>query len=442
MRKIVAMAVVGLISLSTMAGFAAERETLESLRGKAVKDSVDLLAIDAGILTLEENVQSLYSSASDIWDLYDAYQKYEELYDKGVNGLTILPLIPIPPEATEEEKALIEGQNQQIELNNQLVGAYQQLQQLFFGLYGITSPSLSEEQIYDNFIYIATVMPMNLSGQANLLKIDRQRAEAGIKNGVETLWWNLGALRNQKTLTDVYSLLIKRQLEITEKKLTLGQASQLELDAKKVDYEQALANQRALDRGLENLEYRLRHLAGIAYHEAFSADITPVITASQNLKTYEEYLRLAQRTRVDAIRALKVVDMVKQEEAVMSSYISDVNSVKRLEVRLRRLEAEENYQKLLKALDSEIFGLYHDALTAKEELEAFGLKLQLANLDLKRIQALYNQGYLSQIDFEGARLMLVQAQIAYESAKYQYTLKLQQLDYAVTYGGSTGGVMQ
>lgn len=441
MKRIGALLLAGLVSITSLVSFSATNETLEGLKEKAVKDSVDLLAIDAGILTLEENIQSLQSSASDLWELYDAYQSYEELYDQGVNKLIEIPLIPIPPGATDEQIAEINAQNEKIKLNNQLVAAYKQLQQLFLGLYGITTPSLSEEQIYDNFIYYTTVLPMNLSGQASLLKIDRQRAEAGIRNGIETLWWNLGALRSQNTLTQTYSLLVKHQLAITEKKLSLGQASELDLDAKKVDYEQALSNQRALERGTENLEYSLRQLAGIPFSEDFYVTVTPVVTASQNLKNFDEYFRLAQRTRVDAIRALKTLDMVKQEEAVMSSYISDANSTKRLEVRLRRLEAESQYQKILKSLDAEIYGLYSDALTARETMEMSALNQQLATLDLKRIQALYAQGYLSQIDFEGARLMLVQAQINYENSKYQYRLKLQQLEHAVTYGGSTGGGM-
>ena len=442
MKRFVALVLAGIVSLSSIPAFSAEQETLAGLKDKAINASVDLLAIDSGIMTLEENIQSLYNNASDLWELYDAYQKYKELYDKGVNNLTILPLIPIPPGATDEQIAIIEVQNQQITVNNQLVSAYQQLQQLFLGIYGITTPSLSDEQIYDNFIYYTTILPMNLSGQVSLLRIDRQRAEASIKNGVETLWWNLGALRNQSNLTSVFSLLVKRQLTGLEKKYSLGQASQIELDSKRIDYDQALANEKALERGIENLKYRLRHLAGLPFEETFSAVISPIISFNQVLKSYEDYFRLAQRSRVDAIRALKALDLIKQEERVMSSYISDPNNIKRLEVKLRRLEAEETYQGLLKALDAEIYGLYHEALTAKEDMETAALKQQLATLDINRIKALYERGYLSQLDFEGARLMLVQAQISYESAKYQYLLKFQQLNHAVTYGGSAGGGMQ
>ena len=442
MKRFVALVLAGIVSLSSIPAFSAEQETLAGLKDKAINASVDLLAIDSGIMTLEENIQSLYNNASDLWELYDAYQKYKELYDKGVNNLTILPLIPIPPGATDEQIAIIEVQNQQITVNNQLVSAYQQLQQLFLGIYGITTPSLSDEQIYDNFIYYTTILPMNLSGQVSLLRIDRQRAEASIKNGVETLWWNLGALRNQSNLTSVFSLLVKRQLTGLEKKYSLGQASQIELDSKRIDYDQALANEKALERGIENLKYRLRHLAGLPFEETFSAVISPIISFNQVLKSYEDYFRLAQRSRVDAIRALKALDLIKQEERVMSSYISDPNNIKRLEVKLRRLEAEEAYQRLLKALDAEIYGLYHEVLTAKEDMETTALKQQLATLDINRIKALYERGYISQIDFEGARLMLVQAQIVYESSKYQYLLKVQQLNHAVTYGGSAGGGMQ
>ena len=441
LKRFAVMILVACICLSFNISYATESETLETLKSKAVSDSVDLLAIDSGILTLQENITSLRSNSAEIWELYDAYQKYKDLYNKGAHRLVMLTPIPIPPDADPVLAEELRIKNEQIVLNNQLVVAYQQLNQLFFNLFGIRTPSLTEEQIYDNFIYYSTVLPNNLNGQIDLLRIDRQRAEAGFKNGVETLWWNIGALRSQRRLTEDYRLLVRQQLTAVEKRFSLGRASEIEVELKKYDFEQALSNQKALERAIENLEYRLRHLSGIPFSEEFQVAISAPDYQDEALKSFEEYLRLAKRTRVDAIRALSSLYTLKQEENLMSVFITDPGHIRRLEVRQRRMEAEQQYQQLIKALDAEIFQLYHEALSAKESIILAEQNLRLATTDLSRLRALFSQGYLSEVDYEGARLMLVQAQINLENAKYQYALKVQQLNHSVTYGGSMGGAM-
>jgi outer membrane protein TolC len=324
-------------------------------------------------------------------------------------------------------------------VNNQIKLAYMKLQATFQALYGISTPSLTQEQIYTNFISTADVLPLQLIGQSNNLRIDRQRAEASIRNGVETLWWNLGSLRVQKNLTEDYALLVKAQLNLTEVQYKLGKASQLDLDMKKLELETARSNDRRMEREIENLELRLRDLAGLEYAEDFSVSITAYNTASVTLLSYEDYMRLALRTRVDAIRALQTIDVIRQEENIMSAYITDAANAKRREVRLRRLEAEQAYNKLIRSLDAEIYGVYDGAVSAKENLDTMQLRFFLAKKDLARLKALFDQGYLSAINYEGAKLSLTQAEINYENAQYQFNLKIQQLNHIVTYGGSTGG---
>jgi hypothetical protein len=413
-----------------LSSFADYNETLDTLKSKAVSASVDLLSVDSGLMTLQENLARVLDARGQLRELYDAYKQYRELYEKGAHLLVMLD--PALPGLTPE-------QIQQIMVNNQIKLAYMKLQATFQALYGISTPSLTQEQIYTNFISTADVLPLQLIGQSNNLRIDRQRAEASIRNGVETLWWNLGSLRVQKNLTEDYALLVKAQLNLTEVQYKLGKASQLDLDMKKLELETARSNDRRMEREIENLELRLRDLAGLEYAEDFSVSITAYNTASVTLLSYEDYMRLALRTRVDAIRALQTIDVIRQEENIMSAYITDAANSKRREVRIRRLEAEQAYNKLIRFLDAEIYGVYDGVVSAKENLDAMQLRFFLAKKDLARLKALFDQGYLSAINYEGAKLSLTQAEINYENAQYQFNLKIQQLNHIVTYGGSTGG---
>jgi outer membrane protein TolC len=341
----------------------------------------------------------------------------------------------LPPETPPE-------QIQQIMIQNQIAQAYLILQQTFLQLYGISSPSLTSEQIYDNFIFTMDVLPLQLIGQMNNLRIDRQRAVASIKNGVETMWWNLGSLRNQKLLTENYAELVGIQLTTVQNKYNLGQAAEIELSTKKHELDSAKTNDLRLEREVENLEYRLRSLAGLDFSEPFSVSISPGNTVTQKLLTFEDYQRLAVRTRVDAIKAQQTLDTIRHEESVMSGYITIENHIRRREIRLKRLEAEQALSSLKRDLAAQVFELYHDAMTAKEAFDTASSSLQLAMLERNRYKALFDQGYLSRVDYEGTQMVLTQAYIQYESAKYQYAMKLQQLNHAVIYGGSTGGAFQ
>lgn len=435
MKRSVVFILMFILTLSPFQSFSAETETLETLKVKAVADSADLLAIDNGIETLRENLTKVLDAREQLRELYDAYKQYQDLYAKGAHRIVIVDVTTLPPETPPE-------QIQQIMIQNQIAQAYLILQQTFLQLYGITSPSLTSEQIYDNFIFTMDVLPLQLIGQMNNLRIDRQRVEASIKNGVETLWWNLGSLRNQKLLTENYAELVGIQLTAVQNKFNLGQAAEIELSTKKHELDSAKTNDLRLEREVENLEYRLRSLAGLDFSDPFSVSISPGNTITQKMLTFEDYQRLAVRTRVDAIRAQQTLDTIRHEESVMSGYITNENHIRRREIRLKRLETEQALSSLKRDLDAQVFELYHDAMTAKEAYDTASNSLQLAMLERNRYKALFDQGYLSEVDYEGTQMALTQAYIQYESAKYQYAMKLQQLNHAVIYGGSTGGAFQ
>lgn len=428
MKKITALFIGVILFLTPLSGFSAEKETLETLKSKAVDASVELVLLDSGLETIKENLRQILDAREQLQELSDAYAQYEELYNMGAHLIPDYdPLNPDSPTNPTPE---------QIELKN----AYLVLQNTFQTLYGITAPTLTEDQKYINFIKPIEVIPLRLESQRDALRIDRQRTVASIGNGVETLWWNLGSLRVQMNVTDAYLNLVKVQLDAQELRLKLGLSSVIELDSKKLEFETASTNLRRINREIENLEYRLRNLAGLNFNEAFSAVITAEPSTSEALFPYDAYMRLALRTRVDAIKALRAIDVVKQEEEIIEDYISASSSLERKEVAIRLLEAEQNYAKLINSLDSEIYEVYDGAMSAKENLNTMELRYNLALAERARSEAFFNQGYLSSVDFEGAKLMLIQAEINLENSKYQYNLKLQELYHTVTYGGSMGGL--
>jgi hypothetical protein len=424
LKKIIALITSFIIMVSVMPVYAEEAINLEMLKQRSVDASVDLLTIDSGILTLQDNLDKVMDASQKLHELHDLYKQYKFLYDSGAH------LIPNPlttPGLTQ----------QQIDTYY----AYWALQQTFLNFLGIITPSLTEEEIYKNFIYTADVVPIQMIGQINNLRIDRLRAEAAIRNGVGTLWWNSGLIKQQWGLLSEFERLLGQQYEVDTKRLELGQISELELSRKKIELEIAKKNKIRIEREIENMGYRLRSMAGYEFNDSFNPFILAPNISEMKLLSFDEYKILATRTRADAIRALQVVDTTRQEERMIRNYVSNPDSGIRREAKLKRLEAEESYQKLIQNLDYEIYAQYIKTVSAKEHYEAMQMKQHLSVLEHNRIKALYNQGYMSAIDFESAKLALTQASINFENSKFQYVLQYQQLNQLVNYGVGIGGTM-
>lgn len=452
MKKLIAIVLsLALMPFGASAGFSAEDETLETLKEKAVASSVDLLAMTQGMETLMENLEDLQDSEEDITAFYEAYQTYEKLHKAGA-GLIPDPLPEVPdtetPSDTEEPGESTDpgtGEDpadppsppaptpEQIAMKQ----AYLQLQALFLDRLGIATPSLSDEEIYDNFIYPVEVLPNKLIDQYASLRIDRERVTSMLEGGVEALWWNMGALGTQKRLIEEYVGLLEVQLKADTVRFEVGKISELQFEAKKLELEVTQRDQLRLDRESENLDYRMRSLAGIEFKEPFSVKLLPITIAGDEIKSYEVLLTESLRTRADAIRALRQVFSIRQELDVMEEWFDDDEPRYRA-VEMSLLRAEEAYDATVRSVDAELYAAYDAALTKKEALENARGSYDMAMLDLDRVKALHSVGYVSDVDLTGAEMGLKQALLALESSVYQYNLAQQTLARTVQYGAGTG----
>jgi len=210
LKKLIAIVIC--LALTPFGAFAAEGETLETLKVKAVASSVDLLAMEQGMETLMENLEAVQDKEEDIVAAYEAYQTYERLHRAGAGLIPdpnplLDPLDPLNP--TPEQIAMKQ--------------AYLKLQAMFFNLFGIQTPSLNDEEIYDNFIYPVDVLPNKLMDQYASLRIDKDRVTSMLEGGVEALWWNMGSLDTQKRLIEEYVSLLQVQLGAEAARFSGGQ---------------------------------------------------------------------------------------------------------------------------------------------------------------------------------------------------------------------------
>ncbi|SCZ79036.1 TolC family protein [Acidaminobacter hydrogenoformans] len=474
MKKLIAIVLsLALTPFGAAAGFSAEAETLESLKEKAVASSVDLLAMTQGMETLMENLEDLQDSEEGITEFYEAYKTYERLHKAGAGlipdpppvvpepevpgetedpaapgeavdpGAAEDPLEPEAPGTPEDPAAPPVPPSPPVPTPEQIAmkQAYLQLQALFLDRLGIATPSLSDEEIYDNFIYPVEVLPNKLIDQYASLRIDRERVTSMLEGGVEALWWNMGALGTQKRLIEEYVSLLEVQLEADKVRYSLGKISELQFEAKNLELEVTQRDQVRLDRESENLDYRMRSLAGIEFKEPFSVKLLPITVSGGEIKTYEALLTESLRTRADAIRALRQVFSIRQELDVMEEWFDDDEPRYRA-VEMSLLRAEEAYEATVRSVDADLYAAYDAALTKKEALENARGSYDLAMLDLDRVKALHSVGYVSDVDLTGAEMGLKQALLALESSVYQYNLAHQTLDRTVQYGSGTGGMGQ
>lgn len=428
MKKLIAIALC--LVLTPFGAFAAEGETLETLKQKAVTSSVDLLAMEQGMETLMENLDSIQDREEEIVAAYEAYQTYERLHRAGAGLIPdpnpLDPLDPMNP--TPEQIAMKQ--------------AYLQLQAMFLNLFGIQTPSLNDEEIYDNFIYPVEVLPTKLMDQYASLRIDKERVTSMLEGGVEALWWNMGSLGTQKRLIEEYVSLLQVQLGAETARYQVGKISELQLETKRLDLDIAMRDQVRLDRESENLDYRMRSLAGLEFKEPFSAKLLPITETSGGLKTYEAYLTESLRTRADAIRALRQVYSIRQEIDVMEDIIEDDDHPRRKAIRMDLLRAEEAYDAAVRSVDAELYAAYDVTLTKQEALLNARSSYYISVLDLNRVKALHSVGYVADVDLIGAEMGQKQALLALESSIYQYNLAYQTLIRTVRYGSGTGGMAQ
>lgn len=428
MKKLIAIALC--LVLTPFGAFAAEGETLETLKQKAVTSSVDLLAMEQGMETLMENLDSIQDREEEIVAAYEAYQTYERLHRAGAGLIPdpnpLDPLDPMNP--TPEQIAMKQ--------------AYLQLQAMFLNLFGIQTPSLNDEEIYDNFIYPVEVLPTKLMDQYASLRIDKERVTSMLEGGVEALWWNMGSLGTQKRLIEEYVSLLQVQLGAETARYQVGKISELQLETKRLDLDIAMRDQVRLDRESENLDYRMRSLAGLEFKEPFSAKLLPITETSGGLKTYEAYLTESLRTRADAIRALRQVYSIRQEIDVMEDIIEDDDHPRRKAIRMDLLRAEEAYDAAVRSVDAELYAAYDVTLTKQEALLNARSSYDISVLDLNRVKALHSVGYVADVDLIGAEMGQKQALLALESSIYQYNLAYQTLIRTVRYGSGTGGMAQ
>lgn len=428
MKKLIAIVIC--LALTPFGAFAAEGETLETLKQKAVASSVDLLAMEQGMETLMENLDAIQDKEEDIVAAYEAYQTYERLHRAGAG------LIPDPNPLDPEDP--LNPTPEQIAMKQ----AYLQLQAMFLKLFGIQTPSLNDEEIYDNFIYPVDVLPNKLMDQYASLRIDKERVTAMLEGGVEALWWNMGSLGTQKRLIEEYVSLLQVQLGAETSRFQVGKISELQLEAKRLDLDIAMRDQVRLDRESENLDYRMRSLAGLEFKEPFSVKLLPITETNGGLKTYEAFLTESLRTRADAIRALRQVYSIRQEIDVMEDIIEDDDHPRRKAIRMDLLRAEEAYEATVRSVDAELYAAYDATLTKQEALLNARSSYDISVLDLNRVKALHSVGYVADVDLIGAEMGQKQALLALESSIYQYNLAYQTLIRTVRYGSGTGGMTQ
>jgi len=428
LKKLIAIVIC--LALTPFGAFAAEGETLETLKVKAVASSVDLLAMEQGMETLLENLEVLQDMEEGIEAFYQSYQRYETLHRMGAGLIPDPdPLDPLNPSNPTLEQMALKAE-------------YIILKRLFNDKLGIDSPSLNDEEIYDTFIYPVEVQPNKLMDQYASLRIDKDRVTSMLEGGVEALWWNMGSLGTQKRLIEEYVSLLQVQLGAEAARFQVGKISELQLEAKRLDLDIAMRDQVRLDRESENLDYRMRSLAGLEFNEPFSVKLLPITETNGGLKTYEAFLTESLRTRADAIRALRQVFTIRQEIGVMEDIIEDDDHPRRKAIRMDLLRAEEAYEATVRSVDAQLYAAYDATLTKQEALLNARSSYDISVLDLNRVKALHSVGYVADVDLIGAEMGQKQALLALESSIYQYNLAYQTLIRTVRYGSGTGGMTQ
>lgn len=352
---------------------------LASAKKLAVNNSDSIKQLDKAIEQLEKGHLQAMEGKKAAESYYGQYLEFKKMYEEGA-----------PTSGLDKT-------------------AYQMYSAMFGG-----RPTLSNADIYNQFITPIEITHFNVYYQMDGLKKDRNLAIMAIESGVVKLFDGIASTEKSVALTQAYLKLSETQLNQANVKFKLGSISEVELYKTKKNYEKAQVEYKKQVSNLEGLKQDLFALCVIPYGQ------NPEIIKSTEHLTLNttDFDRLSEAMKTKDITLLKSersLLLAQRESELMKKYIIDPTDDARLSMDNKLISAQQAYNATYAAQKVKLMRLHSNYKAQVQQLSILDQKITSARKSVEKMNTYLAVGYVTDLALTNEKLSLQQLLIQKEA---------------------------
>lgn len=298
------------------------------------------------------------------------------------------------------------------------VAALKMYQSMFNG-----EPSLTFEQMYDQFVYPMDVAPYQVYVQFQGLKVDEPNVISSIEYQTKQLYYGILSYQHSLVLMKDANGITEKKIKELELKYKVGQVAKVTLDSEKLSYAKSQSELEKQKKELKVLEAQFNGLTGREKNTAVVLQDPGLLKATE-VVNYEQMVSKALQNRGDLKKSQLEIDSLTHEVKIMSQYLRDPKLERRVDADQRLLTAKLAKAEMENEIKAELLGVYSNYKQAEEQLIVSKKKVELSEKQLTKIKQLFKVGYVKKLDVYGVELQLQNSKLGYESAVYEYNKQL------------------
>ncbi len=290
--------------------------------------------------------------------------------------------------------------------------------EVFKAMFG-PQPILNFEQMYDNFVIPSEVAPYQVYVQFQGLKIDEPNAISAVEYQTKQMYYGILSYQHSLLLMQDSNCITTKKIKEMELKYSVGQVSRVALEAERLNYTKSLLELEKQKQDLKVLEAQFKGLLGLSENTPLKL-VDPGLLLVKEPVSYESLVDKAIKDRGDLKKSQFAIDNIVHEVKIMSQYLKDPQSDRRVDADQRLLDAKLAKANLENEIRAEILDAYNSFKQTEAQLEISKKKVELSEKQLTRMKQLLKTGYVKNLDVYSVELQLQSSKLSYESAVYNY----------------------
>lgn len=305
-----------------------------------------------------------------------------------------------------------------------------------FSAFGFSSPSISNREEYETFVYPIEVVPLAFQNSAKLLGVTIEQTKAGIKAGAEGVFDGAVMLEGIEAMLAISYELSEDALVTATKKYELGQLSEVAYKQAINDAQIAKLEYDSIQREVENMTMRLNWMLG----QELSTPLVLVSDAgqTQTLQPLQAYIESALEARAEIKNNAFNEDYAEDQLYYVDKYLrNSAIERRRLDHELEDLELEADYA--VKAISADVQKAYMAVLDQAEFYRISQLTMKDAIRQQSDMALNVELGYVTASTARAVDLLVTQSTNDYHTAYRDYMTALSALEVASGIGTNMSG---